>query len=176
MTSFAFPLLLSALLTLPAAQDPATPPTPSLADAARAQLEKDATVPKNPTVADLQHRIYDFSVASGDNVPAMVENMQHAAVYGRENVDFPGKKEWAEQMEVAVTHWLGETGPAADRLKAILQENQDALNRSVPGTSQKVRQQWIDALVSYTVWQMRVHQLTLGGQSRSEAAAKTKPH
>jgi hypothetical protein len=63
------------------------------------------------------------------------------------NVDFPGRKEWEEEMTTAVNHSLAESGLAAPRLQAILDENQEALSRGDPSASQRVRKQMIDALV-----------------------------
>jgi hypothetical protein len=209
MTNSFLYLLVTALLTLPAQQE-AAPPTPSVADAAkaargrqspskpkrvltdddvahssnadaalagigesqaRAQLQIDATVPKVPTAADLTHRIYDLSVASGNSPGIEAENYIHGAVYAYKNPDFPGRKEWEEQMVDATKHFVEEAGTAAARLRGILDENKEAYSRHDPVVAQRVRAQWIEALVPFTTWQMRVHQLMLDGEARAKASA-----
>jgi hypothetical protein len=215
MINSLFYLLVTAYLALPVQQE-ATPPTPSVADAAkaarerksssklkhvltdddvarrggspsaatgeiteaqvRAQLEVDPTVPKAPTAADLEHRIYDFSVASGNSPDIEADNLKRGPMYAYRNPDFPGKKEWEEQMDIAARHFVEEAGPAASRLRAILKENEQAFSLHDPAVSQKVRAEWIEALIPYTTWQMRVRQLWLEGEARAKAsAAKAQP-
>ena len=127
----------------------------------RAQLQIDATIPQVPTAMDLTHRIYDFSVASGNSAASESANYRQSILAGHEKTPFAGQKEWEEQMDTAVKHMDDELGPAAARLKAILEENKVGLSRGDPAASQKVREQWIEALVAHTAWQMRVHQLWL---------------
>ncbi len=137
---------------------------------ARSQLERDPSVPAKPTVADLKQRIHDFSVASGRDQPT--QDFRHGGLYELfqyKNVDFPGRKEWEEEMTTAVNHSLAESGLAAARLQAILDENQEALSRGDPPASQRVRKQMIDALVPNVRWQMRLSQLWQEGQARAKA-------
>jgi len=137
---------------------------------ARSQLERDPTVPAKPTVADLKQRIHDFSVASSRDQPT--RDFRHGGLYESfeyKNVDFPGKKEWEEEMETALTHLHEESGLAAPRLQAILDQNQEALSRSDPSASQRVRRQMIDALVPNIRWQIRFSQLWQEGQERAKA-------
>jgi hypothetical protein len=136
----------------------------------RPQLQKDATVSQVPTAADLTHRIYDFSVALGNSAAIESANYRRSILYGRENTPFPGQKEWEEQLDAAVQHFVDELGPAASGLRAILEENKDALSRGDPAVPQKVRKQWIEALIPFTTWQMRVHQLMLDGEARAKAS------
>jgi len=137
---------------------------------ARSQLERDPTVPAKPTVADLKQRIHDFSVASSRDQPT--RDFRHGGLYESfeyKNVDFPGKKEWEEEMETALTHLHAESGLAAPRLQAILDQNQEALSRGDPSASQRVRGQMIDALVPNIRWQIRFSQLWQEGQERAKA-------
>jgi hypothetical protein len=137
---------------------------------ARAQLERDPTVPAKPTVADLKQRIHDFSAASGGD--QRTQDFRHGGLYESfeyKNVDFPGKKEWEEEMATALNHSLAESGLAAARLQAILDENQEVLSRGDPSASQRVRKQMIDALVPNIRWQMRFQQLWQEGQARAKA-------
>jgi hypothetical protein len=137
---------------------------------ARSQLEKDPSVPAKPTVADLKQRIHDFSAASGGGQPT--QDFRHGGLYQAfeyKNVDFPGKKEWEEEMTTALTNLQAESGLAAPRLQAILDENQEALSRGDPSASQRVRKQMIDALVPNVRWQMRFQQLWQEGQARGKA-------
>jgi hypothetical protein len=137
---------------------------------ARSQLERDPTVPAKPTIADLKQSIHDFSVASSRDQPA--QDFRHGGLYESfkyKNVDFPGKKEWEEEMETALTHLHAESHLAAPRLQAILDQNQDALSRGDPSASPRVRKQMIDALVPNIRWQMRFQQLWQEGQERAKA-------
>ena len=137
---------------------------------ARSQLERDPSVPAKPTVADLKQRIHDFSAASGRDQPT--QDFRHGGLYELfqyKNVDFPGRKEWEEEMTKAVNHSLAESGLAASRLQAILDENQEALSRGDPSASQRVRKQMIDALVPNVRWKMRLSQLWQEGQERAKA-------
>jgi len=137
---------------------------------ARSQLERDPSVPAKPTVADLKQRIHDFSAASSRDQPT--QDFRHGGLYELfqyKNVDFPGRKEWEEEMTTAVNHSLAESGLAAPRLQAILDENQEALSRGDPSASQRVRKQMIDALVPNVRWKMRLSQLWQEGQERAKA-------
>lgn len=140
----------------------------------RARLQGDATIPRVPTAADLISRINDFSLANGISAATESANYKQKALSGHQNAPFPGQKEWEEQMDTAVKHFVEEAGNAATRLHAILEENKDAFARGDPATPEKVRRQWIEALVPFTTWQLRLHQLMLDGDARAKAGS-SKP-
>ena len=140
----------------------------------RARLQGDATIPRVPTAADLINRINDFSLANGISATTEAANYKQRILSGHQNAPFPGQKEWEEQMDTAVKHFVEEAGTAATRLHAILEENKDALAHGDPATPQKVRQEWIEALVPFTTWQLRLHQLMLDGDARAKASS-SKP-
>ena len=140
----------------------------------RARLQADATIPRVPTAADLINRINDFSLANGISAASESANYKQKVLSGHQNAPFPGQKEWEEQMDAAVKHFVEEAGTAATRLHAILEENKDALAHGDPATPQKVRQEWIEALVPFTTWQLRLHQLMLDGDARAKASS-SKP-
>ena len=133
----------------------------------RAQMQK--SFPASPTVADLRAQIEQIGIYSRYQPADLTAKFKTAALYGYEKVEFPGKKEWEEQLETAVTHYLDEAARAVPRLQAVLDENQDALLRRDPAASQKVRSQWIDAVVAYASWQLRLQQLIEDGQARPKA-------
>jgi hypothetical protein len=212
MTNFLCLLMVTAFLMFSQQQE-ATPPAPTLAEAARAarerpksskpkhivtdddvshngsdagfaagvsesqvraRLQGDATIPRVPTAADLINRINDFSLANGISAASESANYKQKVLSGHQNAPFPGQKEWEEQMDTAVKHFVEEAGTAATRLHAILEENKDALAHGDPATPQKVRQEWIEALVPFTTSQLRLHQLMLEGDARAKASS-SKP-
>jgi hypothetical protein len=134
---------------------------------ARALMEK--SYPANPTVADLKSQIDQMSIYSKYPAADLTAKFKLAALYGYEKVDFPGKQEWEAELETATNHFLNEASGAASRLQAILDQNQDALSRHDPESSRRVRALWMEAVVSYASWQMRLQQLITDGQSRAKA-------
>jgi len=140
--------------------------TPSNESQARALMEKSYS--KNPTVAELKSQADLISNYSKYSSADFLGKMKQSALYGYEKVDFPGRKEWEEQLETAVNHFLDEAAKAPSRLQTILDQNQDALARRDPETMQKVRAQWIDTLVPSASWQMRIQELVSDGQSRAK--------
>jgi len=195
-------------------QQDATPPVPSVADAARAARENKQsskpkhvwtddeispkagfaaagfkeseiraemyrmeTIPQVPTVTSLEQHIQSFSALSSISAAKMSADYKQGFFAQHEKTPFPGQKEWEDQMETAIEHLIEEAGPAASRLKAILEENRVALSRGDTAASQKVREQWIEALIPHAAWQMRIHQLWLDGEERIKASSsKPQPH
>jgi hypothetical protein len=195
---------LAALLALTPLQE-ASPPTQSVADAARAARERqkssapkhlltdddlasrrasgesalagtetqareqvEASIPPSPNAADLKKQIDQIDADGKVPAVALIARNKQTALYGNEDVDFPGRQEWEEQLESATTHFLDDAAAAVLQLQAIWDQNRDGLTRGDATTAQSVRRQWIDAVVPYASWQLRTQQLVVDGRSRAE--------
>lgn len=133
----------------------------------RAQLED--SVPRSLTVVELKTQLDAIIADANRPAVALIAKFKQTALYGYEDVDFPSRQEWEDQLDSATTRFLAQSAAAASQLQSLLDQNRDALSRQDGPTLQKLRAQWIDALVPYVSWQMRAQQLVVEGQARAKA-------
>jgi hypothetical protein len=132
----------------------------------RSDMEK--FYPANPTAADLKSQMDQLRIDAKYSIPEFLAKSKDVALHGYENVDFPGKKEWEEQLAIAVNHFVNDAAEAASRIEFILDQNQDVLSRRDAADALNVRAQWINAMVPHASWQARMQQLIDDGQVRAK--------
>jgi len=136
---------------------------------ARVRTQLENSYPPIPSAADLKSQIDQMTADSKTPAVQLTAKYKQAALYGYETVDFPGRQEWEDQLESATGRFLGEAATAATAVQAILDKNRDAFDKRDDQAVQKVRREWIDAVVPYASWQLRTQQLIVEGRSRAKA-------
>jgi len=187
------------------AQQDATQPTPSVADAARTARERQkagavkrvitedelpsrkqlgaqagneaqtrAALEKTyPTLnaVDMTNELNQAEALSKMSASKIVAEQEWTALAGHQKLAFPGKKEWENQLEEAVTRLIDEAGAAYPKLQEILDTNRPAILKHDAEVMKKVRTQWFDALVPYMSWHAKVRQILADGQARATSFA-----
>ena len=110
----------------------------------RAEMEKH--YPSSLTKADLTQQIGQIKSIAARGDADMLVAVKNSALAGYENVDFPGKKHWEEDVSVAATRMVEEADKGAARLQAIVDDNQNVLAGRDLAASAHLREMWIDAL------------------------------
>ena len=114
------------------------------------------------------------SVAARGNAD-ILKSSEEDTLAGYEGVEFPGKKEWEENLSVVVSHMVEEAGRGAVQLQAIVDENQNVLAGHDHATSAQMRETWIAAVLPYATWQRRARDLAEDGKARAKAYATGSP-
>jgi hypothetical protein len=139
----------------------------------RAEMEKH--YPSSLTKADLTQQIGQIKSIAARGDADMLVAVKNSALAGYENVDFPGKKHWEEDVSVAATRMVEEADKGAARLQAIVDDNQNVLAGRDLAASAHLREMWIDALLPYATWQQRMRDLVEDGKARAKAYATGNP-
>lgn len=137
--------------------------------AAQLRIQMEKSYPVNPTAADLKSEMDRLGIYAKIPEGELLGKFKREALYGYEDVNFPGKEEWEQQLTTAVAHFIAEGTAAASRIGAILEQSQGMLSNRDPAVVQKVRTQWIDAVVPHAVWQARMQHLIEDGKTRIKA-------
>jgi hypothetical protein len=139
----------------------------------RAEMEKNYSQPL--TKADMMRQITQMQAVAASGDAGMLTSFKQSALAGYEGVGFPGKKEWEQSLSVAASRMVEEAGKGVTRLQAIVDGNQNAIAGRDPTALARMRETWIDALLSYATWQQRTRDLMEDGKARAKAYATGNP-
>jgi hypothetical protein len=137
-------------------------------DAAQLRIQMEKQYP-NPTAADLKFQMETLGMYPKYPDGELLRKFKNEALYGYEDVNFPGKKNWEEQLTTVVAHLIAEATKTASQIETILEQNQGVLSSQDVAGVQKVREQWIGAVVPYGIWQAQLRQLIEDGKMRVRA-------
>jgi hypothetical protein len=139
----------------------------------RAEMEKH--YPPSLAKAELTQQIAQIKSIAARGDADKLAALNSSALAGYENVEFPGKKHWEEDVSVAVTRMVEEADMAATRLQAIVDDNQNVLAGRDLAASARLREMWIDALLPFATSQQRIRDLAADGTARAKAYATGTP-
>jgi len=92
--------------------------------AAQLRIQMEKSYPVNPTAADLKSEMDRLGIYAKIPEGELLGKFKREALYGYEDVNFPGKEEWEQQLTTAVAHFIAEGTAAASRIGAILEQSQ----------------------------------------------------
>jgi hypothetical protein len=139
---------------------------------ARAVLEN--LVPALPTAQSFENLIKTLNFYAQEPPSKLAAGLKAAALSGYEKVNFPGRKEWEQEMDGAANNLHDESTRALPHLQAFLDTNREALSSSASARRdvarlQELRTQGIDIMAPCATWLARLQQLLQEGGTQSKA-------
>jgi hypothetical protein len=142
---------------------------------AKLRKEMESSYPPKPTATLLAGNIREMKQMANYPGNGLLARFKYVALVTYETVEFPGKKEWEQDIAAAVENLIVASAKGAVNLQAILDENRDALANGDASTLARIREMWIDARVPSESWLKRVWTVTENGQTRAKAFATGNP-
>lgn len=125
--------------------------------------------------ADLTRQITQIKSIAARGDADLLLGFKRSALASYEGVEFPGKKQWEEDLAVGVTRMVEEANTVATRLQAIVDDDPSVLAGRDLAAAARLRERWIDALLPYATWQQRMRDLVADGTARAKAYATGNP-
>jgi hypothetical protein len=138
----------------------------------RALLEN--LVPALPTSQSFENLIKILNFYAQEPPAKLVAGLKATALNGYEKVNFPGQKQWDQEMEAAANNLHDESSRVLPQLQAFLDANREALSTSASARRdvarlQALHAQGIDIIAPCAPWLVRLQQLLQEGATQSKA-------
>jgi len=148
--------------------------SPGQVSEAQSRAVLESLVPTLPTAQSFENLIKTLSFYAQESPAKLTAGLKAAALSGYEKVNFPGQKEWEQEMEAAANNLHEESTRALPQLRAFLDANREALSSSASARRdvarlQELRNQGIDMVAPCGPWLVRLQQLLQEGGTQSKA-------